>query len=135
MLRCVWVIIYPPVGATSQYFHINVVFFLFNSLSVLFIWFIYNSIFMQIGFEYTIYLKNIHHIQSHYGSHTVPQCRSDERLFAVTVQVSRVTISGLCWVCLSRWYGFSLFSFHVLLWWRQWMKRDTIHIHVYKFIV
>jgi hypothetical protein len=50
---------------------------------------------MQIDFAYTLCFKNIQHIQSQYGSHTVPQWRLDELLFAVRTQVPRVTISGL----------------------------------------
>jgi hypothetical protein len=81
---------------------------------VLFIWFIYEH-FIQIGFVYCIYIffKKIQHFQSQYGSHTVPQRRFDERLFAARTQVSRVTISGFSWACLGRWYGFFEFSFIV----------------------
>jgi len=43
-----------------------------------------------------IILKNIQHIQSRYSSHTVPQWRSDDMLFAVSVPWSLVR--GF-WIC------------------------------------
>jgi len=80
---------------------------------------------------YIHFLKKIQHIHSQYGSHTVLQRRSDERLFAERAQVPRVTISGFSWACLGRWYGVFEFSFIVLLWYCQWNKRDEIHIYKY----
>jgi hypothetical protein len=62
-----------------------------------------------------IFLKKIQHIQSQYGSHIVPQWWLDELLFAVRTQVPRVTISGLSWACLGRWYGVFELCFNVLL--------------------
>jgi len=72
---------------------------------------------------YIHFLKNIQHIQSGYGSHTVPHWRSDERLFAMRTQVPSVTISDLSWACIDRGYGVLNFLF-ALLWWCQWKKRD-----------
>ena len=98
---------------------------------VLFIWFIYEH-FIQIGFIYCIYIffMKIQHFQSQYGSHTVLQRRSDERLFAERAQVPRVTISGFSWAYLGRWSGVFEFSFIVLLSYCQWIKCDEIHIYI-----
>jgi hypothetical protein len=38
-------------------------------------------------------------------------------------QVPSVTISGLSWACLVRWYGGFNFVFNVLLWWCRWSNR------------
>ena len=52
-----------------------------------------------------IFLKAVQHIQSQYGSHTVPQWRSNEMVFAERTQVPSVTLYGLSRACLGRWYG------------------------------
>ena len=105
----------------------------FNSWCVLFIWFIYKSILYKL-FLYIHFVKNIQHIQSRYGSHTVPQWGSDERLFAMRTQVPSVTLSGLSWTSLGRWYGVFEFSFNVLLWWCQWIKRDKEYTYIQQIV-
>ena len=82
----------------------------FHSLSVLFICFINQSILCKLVLYIHFCLMKIQHIQSQYGSQIAPQWRLDELLFAVRTQVPRVTISGLSWACLGRWYGFLNFA-------------------------
>jgi hypothetical protein len=69
-------------------------------------------------------------MQSQYGSHTVLQRLSDEKLFAERAQVPRVTISGFSWAYLGRWSGVFEFSFIVLLSYYQWIKCYEIHIYI-----
>ena len=71
--------------------------------------------FIQIVLVYIHFAKSIQHIQSRYGSHTVPQWGSDERLFAMRTQVPSATLSVFSWACLGRWYVVFEFPFNVLL--------------------
>jgi hypothetical protein len=73
------------------------------NLNVCYSYDLYIEYFRQFVFVY-IHCSRKFSIQSQYGPRTIHQRRSDERLFAMRTQVSRVEFSVFSWACIGHWY-------------------------------